>query len=507
MTSRTAGHSLSLNPHHNFKHTDGHTADNPTHRKTFVLSSSSSCPLSFPRSLLLSLFFLLLFFLPSPLLALDSLSYKIGQMVMSGFIPDSDFEDTLYYDLANRNLGGVILMAYNLDSPAQIADLTDTLRRSSTTPPFIATDQEGGLVARLDEQNGYSETYRALKLGNTNKESFTRSQASLMAGWLSDAGINTNLAPVADVNVNPSSPAIGVYERSFSADPGIVFKHVYWFYSEFHEREVISALKHFPGHGSAVGDSHAGFTDISNTWSESELIPFAAMIDTGYNDMIMTGHLYNANIDTNYPATLSKPTLTGILRDSLGYNGVIISDDMGMGAISNNYSFIESVTQTIDAGIDILLYVWNEKYGRSVLDQIIRVVKTAVDSGLVTEQRIDESYERIMALKKRMNTGIVSYPPLIAETFDLKAYPNPFNPATCISFTLSENIYDIALLRIYDLNGKLVSEDQFMLNGPGRYELYWDAGDIRGKEAASGTYIYSITYGKNLLSGKMTLIK
>ena len=165
---------------------------------------SPSLFLSLTLSLALSLFPLA----SSPLLALDSLNYKIGQMVMAGFYPGSNFEDTLYYDIEHRNLGGVILMGYNLNNPTQIANLTASFQNSASTPLFIATDQEGGVVARLDERNGYALTDRALTLGNINNEDTTRAQAALMAQWLHNAGINTNLAPVADVNVNPTSPAI-----------------------------------------------------------------------------------------------------------------------------------------------------------------------------------------------------------------------------------------------------------------------------------------------------------
>ena len=442
-----------------------------------------------------------------PLLAIDSLSYKIGQMVMTGFIPGSDFEDTLYYDLQHRNLGGVILMAYNMNNPVQIADLTETLRESATTPPFIATDQEGGVVARLDENNGYIKTLRALQLGDINNEDSTRAQAALMAQWMMDAGINTNLAPVADVNVNPYSPAIGVYGRSFSNDPGIVSNHISWFHEELKDHQITTALKHFPGHGSAVGDSHDGFTDITGTWSTSELIPFASMINSGYNDMIMTGHLYNAKIDTSYPATLSKAAITGILRDSLGFNGVIISDDMRMGAISNNYSFIESVTQAIDAGVDVLLYVGNEKYGKSIVKQIVNVIKTAINDGVLTEARIDESYDRIMALKAENNTAIVSYPPIMANTFELKAYPNPFNPVTKISFRISQGLYGTGQLNIFSIDGQLIQRYFIQLNGPGDYDVTWDASAMNGKAVPSGTYIYGFQVNGRLYTGKMTLLK
>ncbi|MEA2078061.1 MAG: glycoside hydrolase family 3 N-terminal domain-containing protein [Candidatus Marinimicrobia bacterium] len=449
---------------------------------------------------------LLLFFL-SPIYALDSLSFKIGQMIMVGFYPSSNFEDTLYYDIEHRNLGGVILMGYNLDDPTQIAELTNSLQVPADTPLLIATDQEGGVVARLDETNGYARTDRALALGNINSEDTTRAQASLMAGWLSQAGINTNLAPVADVNVNPSSPAIGYYGRSFSADPYVVANHCRWFYSEFKDRDIISTLKHFPGHGSAEGDSHDGFTDITNTWSESELIPYTEMINSGYNDMIMTGHLYNAQLDSIYPATLSQPTLTGLLRDSLGFQGVIISDAMGMRAISNNYSFIESVVQAIHAGVDILLYTGNEKYDRSVVGLIIDVLGSAVDSGLISEARIDESYDRIMALKTETNTAIAPSQPLIADTFELRAYPNPFNSSTKISFHIDQDLHETIEISIYSIAGQLIQRNFVAVNGAGDYDILWNGTSMNGTSLPSGTYIYVLKIGNRMLSGKMTLLK
>jgi len=426
-------------------------------------------------------------------------------MVMTGFYPGSNFEDTLYYDIEHRNLGGVILMGYNLDNPTQIADLSANLQINATTPLFIATDQEGGNVARLNGSNGFTGTYTAYYLGSKlNKEIHTRAEAAKMARWLLQCGINTNLAPVADVNVNSLSPAIGYYGRSFSSIPLRVRNHAYWFYSEFKDRNIISALKHFPGHGSAENDSHDGFTDITNTWTNSELIPFSEMIDTGYTDMIMTAHLYNAQLDSIYPATLSHSTLTGILRDSLGFHGVIISDAMGMGAINNNYSFTESVVQAILAGVDILLYTSNEKYQRSVVKQIVKVVSNAVNAGTISEARIDESYDRIMKLKAMNKTAIR---PIVADRFELKAYPNPFNPRTKIAFRLEQEYYETAQLNIFSIDGKLVQRYFLALNGIGNYDVIWNAKDLNGESVPSGTYIFSLDLKDEIHSGKMTLLK
>lgn len=458
------------------------------------------------QSLIFSLL-IVLFLSINPLLALDSLSYKIGQMVMVGFVPDTDFEDTLYYDIEHRNLGGVLFRDYNLESPSQISNLTSSLQNSANISLIIATDQEGGVSAQLNETNGYSATDNALTLGNLNSETTTRAQSALMANWLVQAGINTNLAPVADVNVNPTSPAIGLRGRSFSADPLVVSKHIYWFYDEMKNKSLITSLKHFPGHGSAVGDSHDGFTDVSDTWSEQELIPYSSMIDTGYIGMIQTAHLYNSHLDSLYPATLSKPTITGILRDSLGFNGVIMTDEMLMGAISNNYSFTESITKAIDAGADLLLYCENEKNGKSVLKQINQVIHAAIDSGLITESRIDESFDRIMKLKSRINTELTGTQTILAETYSLQACPNPFNPRTKISFKIDEDIYETVQMSIYTITGQLVQKNNIQTNGSGDYSVFWDGYDLSGQKVATGTYIYSLNIGNKVISGKMTLLK
>lgn len=465
-----------------------------------------------PKSIRLFFHTLILFFFltaPLPLSAspIDSLSYKIGQMVMTGFYPGNNFEDTLYYDIEHRNLGGVILMNYNLESPEQISNLTTSLQSSADVPLFIATDQEGGTSARLDENNGFARTKDAVFLGHTDNENTSRSQAALMANWLASSGINTNLAPVADVNINPASPAIGYYGRSFSADPFIVSKQIYYFYEEMKNKSIITSLKHFPGHGSAKDDSHDGFTDITNTWSEQELIPYTSMIDTGYMGMIMTAHLYNAHIDSSYPATLSKPTLTGILRDSLGFEGVIITDDMRMGAISNIYGFVESVTKAIDAGADILLYCGNEKYGKSVLKQIIKVVKSAIAEGKISESRINESYKRIMKLKKEIHLSHSAIDPTFITHYELKTYPNPFNPRLSISLNIKQDLYEVTFFNLYSIDGKLVQRYPLSIVGYGKYLLYWDGKDFNGNILPSGTYLYSTKINNQIISGKVSFLK
>jgi len=218
----------------------------------------------------------------------------------------------------------------NIQSAEQVRILTQSLQSVATVPMLIATDQEGGFVNRLKVQYGFQPSFSAQTLGQRNDLAFTQQQADLTARQLGDIGINLNLAPVVDLNINSDSPAIGRVERSFSADPGLVTEHARTFIRAHRNHNILCTLKHFPGHGSSREDTHFDFTDVTQTWSDLELLPYAALITSSDCDVIMTAHIFNANLDTEYPATLSYIILTGILRERLGFRGVVISDDMQM---------------------------------------------------------------------------------------------------------------------------------------------------------------------------------
>ncbi len=434
-------------------------------------------------------------------LAQDQLDMKIGQMLMVGFYPNTNYEDTLLYDIANRNLGGVILFGSNLESPQKIVELTTCLKAAATIPLLIATDQEGGVVARLDESNGFAATYSAYKLGTTfNSEDSTRKQAAEMAGWLSASGINTDLAPVVDVNVNPASPAIGYYKRSFSADPMIVYQHAAWFIDEFRSANLVTALKHFPGHGSAKKDSHLGFTDITDTWSDSELIPYTELIANGYRDMVMTGHLYNANLDSIYPASLSHKITTELLRDSLGFEGVVISDELFMRAISNNYGFEEAIELAVNAGTDILLYSTNEHGGKSIVAEITRIIRQKIDEGTISADRIDESYRRIIDLKERLTGSAIREIAATPAHFSLTVYPNPYNISTSFDIQLAQAAS--VKLEVYDIVGRAVFTQQYPLMNAGRHLI-----PFNGNELSSGVYFVRVEAGGKFISKKIALMK
>jgi len=165
----------------------------------------------------------------------------------------------------------------------------------------------------------------------------------------------------------------------------------------------VSCCKHFPGHGSATSDSHLGLTDVTNTWNEIELQPYRQLISSGKCKMIMSAHVFNQNLDANYPATLSSKILTGILRNELEFDGVIVSDAMEMGAIADNFGKEEAIEKAINAGCDLLLFSNNTTtYNEEIVPETVSLIKKLVIEGKVTESRIKKSYDRIMKLKEEL---------------------------------------------------------------------------------------------------------
>ncbi|WP_332449962.1 glycoside hydrolase family 3 protein [Methanoculleus sp.] len=354
-------------------------------------------------------------------LASLTLEEKIGQMLLVGFRGYSvDNDSQIARDIAVGRVGGVILFdrdvalgtsERNINNPAQVRALTASLQGyAGKVPIFIAVDQEGGAVCRLKESYGFTPTVSAWSLGEQNNETVTREAGRALAAMVGENGFNLNFAPVVDLAVNPDSPAIGRLNRSFSANATVVADNARWVIEEHHRQGVMTAIKHFPGHGSAVSDTHAGFTDVTETWSEEELQPYQDLIARGLPDMVMTAHVYNADLDPDYPATLSTPTVTGILRDRLGYQGVVVTDAMDMGAIHDNYDLRESLRLSINAGCDIFLFANNLVYDELIAERAVGIVEDLVEAGEIPEERIDESCGRILRLKMEYLDGGAGVP-------------------------------------------------------------------------------------------------
>ncbi|HZG66484.1 MAG TPA: glycoside hydrolase family 3 N-terminal domain-containing protein [Herpetosiphonaceae bacterium] len=341
-----------------------------------------------------------------------SLDVKIGQMLMIGFRGLMAAEgDPILDDIRARHLGGVVLFDYdvptdtpvrNVESPAQVKALVEGLQAAAAIPLLVAVDQEGGRVRRLKEALGFVPLSSPQSLGAANDIERTRREAGATAQMLAELGINLNLAPVVDLNTNADNPVIGRLERSFSADPAVVTDHALAFIRAHHEHQVLCSLKHFPGHGSSAADSHLGLVDVTGTWSSAELEPYARIIEAGEADTVMTAHVFNATLDPTYPATLSQPTIIGILRDRLHYGGVVLCDDLQMGAIREQYGYETAVEAVIAAGVDILVIANNTVYEEGITARTVAIIKQLIQDGKVSEARIDESHGRIQRLKSRL---------------------------------------------------------------------------------------------------------
>ena len=341
-----------------------------------------------------------------------SLEDAVGQMLLIGFRGET-LDDETEAMLKEIAPGAVILFDYdgpsggeqvrNIVSPEQVKALTAALQQASERPLLIAIDAEGGFVNRLKEEYGFEVQLPShLTLGE-GTPSQTGSMAGASARQLSELGINWNLAPVVDVNVFPESPAIGYWERSFGDDPALVAEHAAAFARAHHDEGVVSTLKHFPGHGSAVGDTHLGVTDVTDSFiREDELAPYRMLIDDGYDDVVMTAHVVNRTLDPSaLPATLSRSIVTDLLRGELGFDGVILSDDMQMGAILEEFSLESAAIEAIKAGVDVILIANQNTYAFDHVQRIKAAIIQAVEQGEISRQRIDESVERILTLKRK----------------------------------------------------------------------------------------------------------
>ena len=420
----------------------------------------------------------------------DSLRFKIGQMIVFGFAGNTAPPSVLD-EIAQYNVGGVLLYRIhdNIQSPSQASQLIASLQAIALSPLFIMTDQEGGSVCNLRLSNGFQNSPSAYELGLQNDEATTREVAALFSTWFNNIGLNTDLAPVVDLRLNPGN-VIG--DRSFSANPDIVSQNAYWFIDEFHQHNLLTTLKHFPGHGSSVGDSHLGFTDITDTWQESELDPYYALMDSGCVDMIMSAHVFNMNLDPVYPATLSAPIINGLLRQTVGYDGVVISDAMMMGAITQNYGLTEAVTLAINAGVDILLYNWDDDMnGHRLIPLLVDHIASQVVDGTIPRLRIEESYQRILNLKNRLNPSPVALRPRADQPGGFMSnYPNPFNPTTTLTYTLTEDMS--VVLSVLDIRGRQIRRLTKGDQAAGKYVCVWDGSNDRGQQVPGGVYFFNL---------------
>ena len=338
---------------------------------------------------------------------IDSLHIKIGQMILIGLQSNgSQPDEALLKAVTSGKVGGVIIYEKNVpetDSYMQLKRLIWNLQDASKIPLFITIDQEGGKVNRLKSKYGFPPSRSAYYLGSVQDLDSTRFYSEMTAATLAGLGINVNFAPDVDVIVNPDNPVIAQLERSYSASPDSVAIHAATVIATHRRYKILTVLKHFPGHGSSFEDTHKGMADVTNSWKEFELLPYHHLIQVGFADAVMTAHIVNRKIDrSGLPATLSTAIVKNLLRDKLSYNGLVFSDDMQMKAITAHYGIEEAIELAINAGVDVLIFSNNiSGSSNATATKVHGIIESLVKAGKITPERIDESYRRIMQVKKR----------------------------------------------------------------------------------------------------------
>lgn len=344
-----------------------------------------------------------------------TLEEKIGQLFMPSFQLDSEgkpvkaVNQEIREQLEQFPVGGVILFAPNIETVDQTRSLIAELQALSKIPLFIAVDEEGGKVSRLNHDRsriGATKLPGNAALGNTGDPELAYRVGQLLGRELSVLGFNMNMAPVADVNTNPDNPVIG--ERAFGSDPHEVAQMVERMVQGIQSENVSSVIKHFPGHGDTAHDTHLGAVVLGHgreRLEDVEWVPFRQGIAAGA-DGIMVAHLIVPQVSgSELPASLSAEILTGVLREEMQYTGLIMTDALDMGAITDHFSPTEAVVKAVAAGVDILLMPESLAAGYQAL-------LAAVKQGRISEERIDASVRRILQTKKQRGIldGVTLHP-------------------------------------------------------------------------------------------------
>ena len=349
-----------------------------------------------------------------------SLAEKAGQVVicgLKGYEIDSDVTSLIQ----DSKVGGVILFAKNIKDSTQLATITNSIINLSNPeiPPIIAIDEEGGMVTRMPSDiESMPSAYSIAQTGNTD---LCYQSGEIIGKQLNALGLSTGFSPVLDIWSNPDNMIIS--SRAYGTTPEDVSTYATQAMLGLKSQEVIPVGKHFPGHGDTLDDSHYSLPVITKTKSELEsyeFIPFKTAIDNGI-PAIMVGHLLCTDIDSTYPASLSKTMVTGILKTELGFNGVVFTDDLTMDAIDNQYSVEDAGVMALNAGCDMLLVCHGYDNATNTINNII----SAVENGTLSESRLNDAVYRI--LKLRSEYGITCNNVGTPNTTYLNELVNDFN--------------------------------------------------------------------------------
>lgn len=337
-----------------------------------------------------------------------TLEEKVGQIFMvAPEAVDKDggsttvFTENIEKEIEKYNLGGYILFASNIENPTQTQELINGLKKSSKIQPFVGVDEEGGRVARIDKNSamGVEKIEPMAQVGKSQNYERANEIGTTIGKYIKNLGFNLDFAPDTDVLTDSNNTEIG--DRSFGNDPEVVGKMATEVVKGLQSENISTVLKHFPGHGGSIGNSHQGFS-LSNRTEEElkkcEIVPFKTAIENGA-DCVMVAHMSLPNVTgDNIPATLSKKVVTDMLKTELNFKGVVFSDSMSMGAITENYGTGDACVKAVEAGIDMVLMPEN-------LDEAYNAVLEAVKNGKISQERLDDAVSRI--IKAKIQRGII----------------------------------------------------------------------------------------------------
>lgn len=352
------------------------------------------------KKIILALFLMLM----TPVFAVD-IDEMTGQMIITGFngntIKSKGFK-TVLNQVKNGEIGGVIFFEDNIKNKEEFIKMTSAIKNSGAKyTPLIAIDMEGGIIQRMNSKNGFKDFKSAKYIAANYNTTQAYAEYFALAKMLKEANINYNLAPCVDLVINKES-IIEKKERGYSDNPKVVVKYSEQFIKAHYDNNIITALKHFPGHGSPTGDTHLGFVDGTLTYQDDELYPYLQNANLNPMQTVMISHLYNKNFDDKYPASLSFKTIEKFLRVQTDFDGVVITDDLNMGAIEKNFELDEVVSLALNAGENILLFSNREKPDINLPAKISLIIKNGLIDGEILSENIVNSYNKIVKLKENL---------------------------------------------------------------------------------------------------------
>lgn len=323
----------------------------------------------------------------------ETLARRVARLFCVGFPGKAPTPELV--ELLELGVSGVILFSRNVGEPAELFELIRAIKTLRAAPTLVTVDQEGGSVRRL--RSGFTELPPLAALGASADPELARALGALLARELSAVGIDWNLAPVLDVDTNPDNPVIGA--RSLGRDPALVAQLGVELALAMQAEGVAACGKHFPGHGDTVLDSHRALPRLDHDLArllEVELVPFAAAARAGVAS-IMSAHVIFSALDPDYPATLSRGVLTGLLRERLGYEGLVVSDDLEMAAIVDYYGIDEAAVRGLEAGIDLFLVCHTATRAHAAIEAIVR----AIEHGRLAVERLEAAERRVASFTQR----------------------------------------------------------------------------------------------------------